>query len=675
MPEFVPLPGSERAPVPGGRSTGQALDDSQVITVTVLLRRRAELPSELVTGPQTVTTAELGESYGADPADAALVAQVLGGYGLTVTDQQLASRRLKVTGTIAALSTAFGTTLTQVTSPHPDGSGEVTHRARTGGLSVPAELDGIIVAVLGLDDRPAARPHFRRLPAASRRRRTHRGLMGRLLHERTIAQPTAGSAAATTVPLTAPQVAEFYQFPADADGTGQTVAIIELGGGYNVTDLSTYFEGLGLVIPSVTAVGVDGGANTPGGSADDEVELDIEVVGAIAPQAAQVVYFAPNTDQGFADAISDAVHATPTPIAVSISWGQSEDSWSAQSRTAMDAAMADAAALGVTITVAAGDNGSSDTPGTTTGVHVDYPASSPNALACGGTTLTGDTTSYTITSEVVWNELANDEGATGGGVSDIYPLPSWQANAGVPTSAAGGSAGSGRGVPDVAGNADPVSGYLVVVDGQQTPVGGTSAVAPLWAGLIALLAQATGKKFGLLQPLIYAGVAPGVAQAGFNDITQGSNGAYKAGPGWDACTGLGSPNGTALLQVLSKLQDVVARPVGRDGRGLSRDAAEQALLVVLEGLGELGLGVHHERSVDGDLLADRLAAEQQHVQRRRRAVHLGVGRERERLPRAEDRQLAGVHRTVVDADRAGPGQHVGERVEVRAPRDVHLGAR
>jgi kumamolisin len=548
MPEFVPLPGSERTPVPGGRSTGQALDDNQVITVTVLLRRRAELPSELVTGPQTVTTAELGESYGADPADAALVAEVLGRYGLTVTDQLLASRRLMVTGTIAALSQAFGTTLTVVTSPHPDGSGDITHRARTGGLSVPAELDGIIVAVLGLDNRPAARPHFRRLPAKAAGRlaprRLARGWFGRLT------APRAASPAATAAPLTAPQVAEFYNFPAGTDGTGQTVAIIELGGGYNVTDLSTYFEGLGLEIPSVTAVGVDGGANTPGGSADDEVELDIEIVGGIAPNAAQMVYFAPNTDQGFIDAISDAAHATPTPIAISISWGQPEDQWSDQSRTAMDAAMADAAALGVTVTVAAGDNGSSDTPGTTTGVNVDYPASSPNALGCGGTTLTGDTSTYTITSEVVWNELASNEGATGGGVSADYPLPSWQANAGVPVSAAGGSAGSGRGVPDVAGNADPVSGYLVVVDGQQQPVGGTSAVAPLWAGLIARLAQATGKQFGLLQPLIYTGVAPGVAQAGFNDITQGNNGAYSAGPGWDACTGLGSPNGTALLTVL-----------------------------------------------------------------------------------------------------------------------------
>jgi kumamolisin len=234
---------------------------------------------------------------------------------------------------------------------------------------------------------------------------------------------------------------------------------------------------------------------------------------------------------------------------VSISWGQSEDQWSQQTRNSLDAAFADAAALGVTVTVAAGDNGSSDDPSGGTGVHCDFPASSPHALACGGTKLTGDTSTYTITSEVVWNELANKEGAGGGGVSDVFPVPPWQANAGVPP-IAGGTA-TGRGVPDVAGNADPVTGYLVVVDGKQQPIGGTSAVAPLWAGLLARLSQATGKKFGLLQPLIYAGVSPGGPAPGFNDIVSGNNGAYKAGPGWDACTGLGSPNGQALLTRLS----------------------------------------------------------------------------------------------------------------------------
>jgi kumamolisin len=520
-----------------GVTEGAPLDTSQVITVTVLLRRRADIPRALVEGQQTITTGELGAQYGADPDDAHLVAEVLDGYGLTVTETHLESRRLKVTGTIAAMETAFGTSLAAVSSPHPDGSGDVQHRYRTGGLSVPARLDGIVTAVVGLDDRPQARAQFRRPPATRPRAAAEPEDDGTSDPAR--APKPQGTA------LTAPQVASFYQFPAGTDGTGQTVAIIELGGGYQQSDLSTYFSGLGIAVPSVTAVGVGGAANSPGQDADGEVELDIEVVGGVAPGAAQVVYFADNTDQGFIDAISQAVHATPTPVAVSISWGQSEDQWSEQSRTAMDQAFADAAALGVTVMAAAGDNGSSDDPSGQTQVHCDFPASSPNALACGGTKLIGDMTSYAITSEVVWNELSSNEGAGGGGVSDVFPVPSYQASAGVPGSAAGGAAG--RGVPDVAGNADPLTGYLVVVDGKREPIGGTSAVAPLWAGLVARLAQATGKKFGLLQPLLYAGVAAGAVAPGFNDIVEGNNGAYKAGPGWDACTGLGSPNGTALL--------------------------------------------------------------------------------------------------------------------------------
>jgi kumamolisin len=344
-------------------------------------------------------------------------------------------------------------------------------------------------------------------------------------------------------------VAGIYQFPANTDGTGQTIGIIELGGGFSTDDLDTYFSGLGLATPSVTAQGVDGADNAPGqdpNGADGEVELDIEVAGAVAPGAVQVVYFAPNTDQGFVDAVTTAVHATPTPAVVSISWGQSEDSWTAQARDALDAAIADGAALGVTVTAAAGDNGSSDgAPGGQP--HVDFPASSPHALACGGTTLQANPATGVIRSETVWND-GSQGGATGGGVSDVFAQPAWQASVGVPANPGGGS---GRGVPDVAGNADPATGYQVLVDGQQTVVGGTSAVAPLWAALVARLAQATGHTFGLIQEQLYAGVLAGQPAPGFRDITVGNNGAYSAGPGWDACTGLGSPNGTALLSRLS----------------------------------------------------------------------------------------------------------------------------
>jgi kumamolisin len=598
MPDLVPLPGSERTQLSGVQSAGQ-LNESETITVTLVLRRRAQVPAALVIGPETVTHEELDAQYGAETDDIALVTSTMTELGLTVTDTHQGSRRMMVSGTIAALSAAFGTTLTLVTSPQPDGTGEATHRYRSGSLSVPAQLAGIVTAVLGLDDRPVARPQFRRLTAAAASRTvtpetvtpetvtpetvtpetvtpetvtpetvtpetvtpetvtpetvTPETVTPETVTPETVTPetvtPEAAPAAPTAVPLTAPQVASLYNFPAGTDGTGQTIAIIELGGGYTQSDLDMYFSGLGLATPSVTAVGVDGGSNSPGQPSDGEVELDIQVAGAVAPKAAQLVYFAANTDQGFINAIAQAVHTTPPPIVVSISWGQSEDQWSEQSRNSMDSVFADAAALGVTVTVAAGDNGSSDDPNSTSGVHVDFPASSPHVLACGGTQLIGNLSTNTITSEVVWNELANNEGAGGGGVSDVFPLPSWQANVGVPPIA--GSTTTGRGVPDVAGNADPVTGYLVVVDGQQQPIGGTSAVAPLWAGLIARLAQATGKKFGLLQPLIYGGVTAGAAAQGFNDITEGNNGAYSAGPGWDACTGLGSPNGQALLTHLS----------------------------------------------------------------------------------------------------------------------------
>jgi len=198
--------------------------------------------------------------------------------------------------------------------------------------------------------------------------------------------------------------------------------------------------------------------------------------------------------------------------------------------------------------VAAGDNGSTDGG---TGNNVDFPASSPHVLACGGTKLTSSGTA--ITDEVVWNELAANEGATGGGISNIFPMPTWQAGSGIPKPT--GSAG-GRGVPDVAGNADPASGYVIRVDGQTLVIGGTSAVAPLWAGLIAVANQQNGKTAGLLQPQIY----PAKAKSGFRDITAGNNGSFKAGPGWDACTGLGSPITTSLIPFLAAASAPVKKP-------------------------------------------------------------------------------------------------------------------
>ncbi|MGI8713576.1 MAG: S53 family peptidase [Solirubrobacteraceae bacterium] len=292
----------------------------------------------------------------------------------------------------------------------------------------------------------------------------------------------------------------------------------------------------------MTAVAVDGGANSPGTdtSSDTEVMLDIEVAGAVAPGAAIAVYFAPNTDQGFIDAVSEAVHdSTHKPSVISISWGQSEDSWTAQARAQMEQILTEAGGLGVTVTVAAGDNGSTDSV-TDGQQHVDFPASAPHALACGGTTL--HASGARIASETVWNTTGH--GTTGGGVSRQFALPSYQSAAQVANNVDTGK--PGRGVPDVSGDADPVTGYRIRADGADQTVGGTSAVAPLWAGLIALLNQSLGAPLGFAQPRLY----PLLGSAAFHDVISGNNGAYSAGRGWDACTGLGSPNGTALVQRL-----------------------------------------------------------------------------------------------------------------------------
>lgn len=480
--------------------------------VTVVLQRRAE-PTAADFAAPALARPDLAERFGARPDDLAAVRAAAGAAGVEIVRADAASRLVRLRGTAQALGTMFGTRLERAEV------GGRSFRQRVGELSVPADLAGAVVAVLGLDDRPQAQMWLRR-PAAA----------------------TSGY-----TPL---QVIDAYDPPGQTDGTGQTLAIIELGGGFAASDLDAYFTSLGMATPSVSAVGVDGATNVPGADptgADGEVLLDIEVAGAIAPGASIVVYFAPNTDAGFLDAITEAAHATPAPTAMSISWGQSEDAWTAQARAAMDQACADAALLGVTVLAAAGDSGSADgSPGRVP--HVDFPASSPHVLGCGGTRLELSP-SGAVAGETVWND-GTAGGATGGGVSDDFTLPAWQVAAGVPARAQTG--GAGRGVPDVAGNADPQTGYRVRVDGQDEVIGGTSAVAPLWGGLLCRLAQGAGRSFGLLQPAFYAGASAGVDAPGFRDITSGDNGAYRAGPGWDACTGLGSPDGVALLARLTR---------------------------------------------------------------------------------------------------------------------------
>jgi kumamolisin len=254
------------------------------------------------------------------------------------------------------------------------------------------------------------------------------------------------------------------------------------------------------------------------------------------------------------DAITQAVHdSANNPSVISVSWGGPESSATASFQTEFDQALQSAAALGVTVTIASGDNGAADEGPTEWDnlTHADFPASSPYALACGATNI--QVAGGKITAESVWNQHAADTqddsfGASGGGISVFFPVPSYQSEVKLPTDVSTGK--NGRGVPDVSGDGDPASGYIVRVDGQEFPIGGTSAVAPLWAGLIALINQKLNRRAGFINPLLYAN------PAALRNVTIGNNKVgsqqigYNAGAGWNACTGLGSPDGLKLLAAL-----------------------------------------------------------------------------------------------------------------------------
>jgi kumamolisin len=447
----------------------------------------------------------LAHSKEAHKGDIALVEAFAAETGLHVVAVDPARRRIRLSGTATTMQAAFKTTL------HHYHDGKTMFRGRSGMLSLPENLEPVIEAVLGLDTRPAAK-------------------------SRLVFQPRDAETGASYLPNA---VAGFYGFPTTVTGAGECIALIELGGGYTDADTQAAFAAMGLTPPTVIAVPVDGGANapTPDSGADGEVALDIQVAGGAAPGAKIAVYFSTNTDAGFVDAITAATaDTTNKPSVMSISWGSAESTWSAQGLSAMTSALQDAATAGISVFVAAGDNLATDSV-TDGHAHVDFPASSPWAIGCGGTNIT--VANNAITAERVWN---NQTSGTGGGVSAIYPVPAFQSQANVPKSVNPGHK-PGRGVPDVAGNADPASGYIVIVNGQSQVVGGTSAVAPLWAGLAALINQQTGTQAGFFLPALYAN--PSVLRDIItgNNKPEGSKHGYDAGPGYDCCTGLGVPTG------------------------------------------------------------------------------------------------------------------------------------
>ena len=541
------IPGSERHPIVGSSSVA-GVDPGKIIRLTIYVRPKAsdvEVPKlhEIGNNPheyrRLIASQKALAAFEADPKSLQAVQKFARANRLKVIESSRVKRSILVEGKTSDAMRAFGVDLKIFEHPTKG-----RYRGRIGPVSVPASLHKIVEAVFGFDNRPIGRPLFKLGP------------------QRSIAR--AAKPANTYLPT---DLEGLYAFPDGTDGTGQTVAILAFNGamgetgqtalgGYSAAAVAGYFKkSLKLPPPSITDVVVHGPGNLPGPGTDPtdatgEVLLDICMAAGVAPKAKFVMYFTEFTEQGWVDCITSAVTAANPPSVISISYGNPEDGpagdilWTQQAIMKVNEAFQRAALAGITISVASGDQGSTELlPDHRQ--HVDFPASSPWVLACGGTRVVAS--QGVISRETVWND--GPQSATGGGISQLFAVPTYQAGANVPPSVNPGHR-LGRGVPDVSSLADPETGVIVLFpDGSVQPIGGTSAAAPLWSGLIARLNQSLPKPVGFLNPVLYKSLATGVLR----DITEGDNGAYKATAGWDACTGFGSPNGTRLLTALKSL--------------------------------------------------------------------------------------------------------------------------
>ena len=546
-----------------------ASDPHQKIIISIYVRRNpnaagrmqatmGNLSAELPGKRKYLSAAEFSQSYGADPADLQKIKEWAGTHGMEVLKESVSQRRVEVEGTIEDISKALGVEFNEY-EHHTLGK----YRGRSGYIYVPDELHGIVEGIFGLDTRPVGRP------------RIHRG--NRLSMSLELSKPARG--AKTKPPVLTnkwpgsffpQQIAELYHYPTNVDGHGQNIAIFAFNdardedkhGGYNLAALQVYYQQvLGLTtIPVIQDVVIQGKGNFPGvdtsasennGDCTGEVMLDICIAGAVAPGAKIFMYFTEFTSKGWVDAIHSAIAGDNDISVISISYGSMEKDknslWPGMAIKLVDQAFEAAASRGITICCASGDDGSSDEGRGP--AEVDFPAASSNVLAVGGTALKASKgVRPVIVSERVWNGIRLKEGAGGGGVSVVFSKPVYQEGVAIPISVVPPHL-IGRGVPDVCAVADPNTGVVVMhVNGRKLDlVGGTSAAAPLWAGLIARLNQALKARCGFLNPLLYTRFSKGV----LNDIVKGNNGAYAAGKGWDACTGLGSPHGQKLLKALS----------------------------------------------------------------------------------------------------------------------------
>jgi kumamolisin len=539
---FVILPGSQRNPGRSARLLGPT-DPNQQVEVTIKLRRKAPLPAVSGRPAHPISRSDLGAQFGASADDIDKVKVAMERLGLKVVAADAASRSVRVAGTVRAMEEAFRVKLMNYEGPRG------VYRGRVGPVQIPSNLNGVIVGVFGLDNRPVAkpRPHSATELERTPQEKARRGAQA------------ASSGRAWFYPA---ELATIYQFP-DGDGSGQSIGILEFGGGYFPSDLKAFCKAAGVSVPNVIPISVDGAATDARDGTEGEVMLDIEVVAGACPQATIPVYFSNFSEQGWIDNLSTAIHdTTHAPSVLSISWGLAEDDpdWSQGALEMINEMLQAAALAGITVLVASGDDGSSDAE-TDGRAHVDFPAASPYVLSVGGTTLH---VKSGTPAEVAWKDgdglRADNGGSSGGGVSVQFPRPSWQT---VSIPSVNPDAIDGRVVPDVSADASPTTGYFVVIDGNSGVAGGTSAATPLWAALIGRINAMLGnnKHVGYLTPILYK-TTPGdgstVGAASCTDITSGDNitasdGGYEAQPGYDAVTGWGTPLGTKLMAALKQM--------------------------------------------------------------------------------------------------------------------------
>jgi kumamolisin len=528
------LAGSKRTMLAGARVLGRANPQTQ-IEVTLKIRRMKELP-ELTGRPSKAMTREDLATYGASQENIDRVTSVLGKFGLTVVRVHPAARSIRLAGTVSSMENAFQVKLFNYA--HENGN----YRGRVGALQIPIELKGIVQGVFGLDNRRVA--HRSRQPV--------RG--------------TSDAKSFAAVPAswyTPSKLAAHYDFPT-GQGDKQSVGILEFGGGFFEQDLEKFCKLTGGQVPTVKPISTDGTPTAAKDGAQGEVMLDVEIVAGCCPKSTIVVYFADWSEQGWITALDAATQDKENdPGVLSASWGFAEDAdiWTQQAMTQVNESMKDAAYLGITVCIASGDDGSSDAINDGH-AHVNFPSSSPYALSVGGTTIVSHTGTE---GDIAWKEgdglRADNGGSTGGGASAVFPRPTWQST--VKIESVNPGAIVGRVLPDVAANADwTASPYLLVVGGKAQPNGGTSAATPLWASLVTLINEqrGPGNRIGYLTPVLYeaeAGAKAGntVGSEGCTDVLSGNNttdaiGGYSAGPGYDAVSGWGTPNGQKLMASL-----------------------------------------------------------------------------------------------------------------------------